>query len=185
MGLGGNCNSEGSGLGDSRHATPDSDVSVPDERLIIDREGCYLGLSEAGRDVQYLGSVIVEMGTIIRRLERRIDALEDDLDTSKRDALVAGGRPAVPLRKMDAKGKGKQVDMGNAPCSSSPVISGSGAVKLPPRPTPVRMAAVIRPSDIPAPAPVPVAKPAVSWSHVASAGAEGGNFTLVNRRKVK
>jgi len=181
MRLGGNCNSEGSRLGDSRHAPPDSDVLVPDERLIINREGCYLGLSEAGRDVQYLGSVIVEMGTIIRRLEWRVDALEDDLDKARRDALVAPIHLAIPLPR--ATVKGKQGDIGNTPKLNSPAITQSGVAGLPQRPATITMTTVVWPCDIPAP--FPVAKPAVSWSQVASTGAEGGNFTLVSQRKIK
>jgi len=93
IGFGNRRNSEGSGLGDSRHATPDSDVSTPDERLIIDWEGCYLGLSEAGRDVQYLGSVIVEMGTLVPRLVKSVDELEDIVDTMRSDWAAARTSP--------------------------------------------------------------------------------------------
>ena len=73
MAMGGGCNSEGSGLGDSRHATPVSDILGPDERLIMYRDGSYGGLHSVGLDVQYLGSVIGEMGLVIRRLEKRVE----------------------------------------------------------------------------------------------------------------
>jgi len=125
MGLNGGHNLEESGLGYSRHATPSTDNSIPHEQLIIDKKGWYLRLSEAGWDVQYLGSIIVEMGTVICHLERRVDALEDDLDTYRRQkipvapisvltpthwalATLTHARPAVLLTTLK-RSKGKEV----------------------------------------------------------------------------
>jgi len=170
MAMGGGCNSEGSGLEDSHHATTVSDVLGPDERLIIDRDGSYGGLPSVGLDVQYLGSVIVEMGLVIRRLERRVDELEDAADKASWVAMrgvssppampVVPAPPAVPRAPRLDKGKGRTP----APLPAKVPV---GAPPLP-----------VRPSEIPPPA-------AATWSQVASSGAEGGKFTLVTKRKNK
>jgi len=161
-------NPEGSGLGDSQHATPDSEATTPNERLIINKEGCYLRLTEAGRDVQYLSSVIVEMGAVIQRLEKRIDTLEDDLDKSRRNETPATSvpaptapAPALVCPAITLKSERRAVaPLLAKPVSSAPVL-------------------VDRPSLVPAPAPVSKA----TWSQVASSGTEGGKFTLLTKRK--
>jgi len=186
MAVGGGCNSEGTGLGDSRHASPEQvDSSDPIEgQLLIDQRGAYSHFIEVGHDVRYLGSVIVEMGNIIHRLERKVNALEDAADDAAREAAavpVAVSPPVAP------SGPRAPIPIGPAVSARKnkgrvPAVPRAPAV-VPARPPPTAPAAVVRPSDVPAPPPTgPVASS--SWSSVAKATGGEKSFTVVQRRKV-
>jgi len=163
MAMGGGHNSEGRGLGDSRHATPDTDADSSDYRLLIDRHGSYGRLEEVGHDVQYLGSVIVEMWLVIRRLERKINALEDEADKAKGDAL--GVRSSVILPAVLEVPCGPRLDKGYRP-AIPPNLPGT----LPSKPRTLVPIVVVCLCEISAPAPAPLVAGHSTWSKVGATG---------------
>ena len=118
--------------------------------------------------MRYLGSVIVEMGHIIRRLERKVNTLEDQVDSSAGAAEAPAPPPAVPRGPCTA-GKGKAPATASAPAATT-------STALPFCPVPAATAGVVRPSDILVLAPAPVVS---SWCSVAKAPGGEKSFTVV------
>ena len=134
-----------------------------------------MGLEEVGQDFQYLGSVIVKMGLVIRRLERRINMLEDDCHKADCEAIARAPAPTygaitwapAPPHGTIARAPAPTPSVPRAPC----LDKGKQVTTLPPRPNGITPAVAIHPSAIP-----PPGVKTASWSQVASQGAEGGNL---------
>ena len=178
MAVGGGKDSNGTGLGDSQHASPEDSPDPMGGRLLIDLSGEYSQFSDVGHDVRQLSSVIVTMGNVIRRLERKIHDLEDGVDNRERAAVPAVSVPTVSM---------PAVFVPAVPASrKTPHVEGKGKKVnhvLPVRPLTTPTVWVVRPTDIPAPAcGVPVAPPVKpTWSAVAKATGGESGFTLVKR----
>jgi len=102
MAVGGGKNSNGTGLGDSQHASPEDSPDPMEGTLLIDLSREYSQFSDVGHDVRQLSLVIVMMGNVIRRLEQKVHDLEDGVDSRKRAALPAVSVPAVPVPAVPA-----------------------------------------------------------------------------------
>jgi len=175
MAVGGDRNSEGTGLGDSQHTLLEDSPNPLKGCLLIDQCGEYSQLSKVGLDIRQLCLVVVTMGNVIRRLERKVNDLEDSVDDRRRAAVSTISVPVVPVpavpvhavpaprRAQHVGGKGKGVNH---------------VLLVPPLTVPT--VRIVRPTAILAPAPVnPAVKPA--WSTVARATSGVSEFTLVKR----
>ncbi|KAG0133521.1 hypothetical protein HOY82DRAFT_640724 [Tuber indicum] len=194
MGLGEGCNSEGSGLGDCRHASPeDSSSPPPDECLIIDQVGHYLDLTDAGRDMSHLAAVVVDLceavtglKTYVSRQDRKIDKWEDLVDSFRRQALgtKAGKKPTAPSpAPAQAPALPRALAPANAPKGpkAKPVlVNKSSGLPLKPAYSPP---AVVRPSDIHAPA-ARSSRTRASWAKTTAPSGGEKEFTVVSRRRI-
>ncbi|KAG0133457.1 hypothetical protein HOY82DRAFT_538195 [Tuber indicum] len=168
MGLGKGCNSEGSGLGDSRHASPEDSSSPPPDKLV--------DLCEA----------VTGLKTHVARQDRKIDELEDLVDSFRHQALgtKAGKKPAaLSPAPAPAPALPRALAPANAPKGpkAKPVLVNKSS-RLPRKPA-YTPPAVVRPSDISAPA-AWSSPTSASWAKTAAASGGENEFTVFSRRKI-
>ncbi|KAG0136019.1 hypothetical protein HOY82DRAFT_629005 [Tuber indicum] len=170
MGLGEGCNSEGSRLGDSRHAsTEDSTSPSPDEHLIIDQIGQYLDLTDAGRDMSRLAAVFEDLVDSFRRQALGTKASKKPAALSPAPT-TAPALPRAPAPDNAPKG----------PKAKPVLVNMSSGLPLKPAYSPP---AVVRPSDIPAPT-AGSSPTSASWAKTAAATGGEKEFTIVSQRKI-